>query len=117
MSKPIQKFKSDIKVILRDMKFTFIFLSILSCTFGILGGIKNSFSNLPSFILVVLFPLIGYCILYAVLYILRWMCPITIYQNGIKCYNNMGWYSFVKWQDITRVYFHSIQNLPYLHIE
>ena len=51
------------------------------------------------------------------LYLMKFCFPITVFHDGIKCYDKVGLYHFVKWEQITEVYEESVEGFKYVFVE
>ena len=117
MHQPIRKFRSDISIFVRPLFIFFIPLGLFMFVMGMAGAYKHGFSNLPDLLFVLFFPWICFLILCLLLAFMRMLFTITVFHNGIKCYDAVGFYHFVKWNEITKVYRQSVEGIPYVFVE
>jgi hypothetical protein len=117
MFQPIKKFRSDIRIFTNPLPFFFIPLGLITFVLGISGGYKHGFTNIPDLLFVIFFPWSIWLVCYLFLNLMKLIFPITIFHNGIKCYNYIGLYHFVEWHQITKVYRQSVEGYLYVFVE
>lgn len=49
--------------------------------------------------------------------IAAYFMPVTVFEQGIKCYTYNGWYQKVAWEDMDEAYHESVHGLPYVVVE
>lgn len=117
MFQPIRVFRSNIKPLLKGLIGITIPIWIAFIFMGSVPSPAEVLSNPKEGLLALSAPFIVYGVLFLFLLFLKWAFPITVYHNGIQCYNYYGVYQFIKWEEITNAYYKSVEGFKYVFIE
>lgn len=117
MYQPIRKFKSNINIFIRPLLRFFIPLGLFMFVMGGMGAYKHGFSNILDLAFVLFFPWAIFLVLYFLLAFMRMIFTVTVFHNGIKCYDSVGFYHFVRWNEITEVHYESVECFPYVFVD
>jgi hypothetical protein len=48
---------------------------------------------------------------------MQFIFPVTVFHNGLKCYDIWGIFHFAKWDEVTKAYYTSVEGFGYVFVE
>lgn len=117
MFQPIRKFRSDIRMITKPLTWIFVPLCFFSSIVGAISSTEYESTSLLTLLGAFLFPWTIGLVIYLFFYLIKLYFTITVFNDGIKCYDKAGLYQFVKWEQITKVYPESVEGFAYVFLE